>query len=118
MAKELTPIGGPHFSSVRRARAAIRERAFELLSDYITVLKQAASAGDYETAVKGYQHLLEHMPDEDGEKMIDISIDKPKQVDKGSGPSIQIGFQLGGLPTQPQLQESTFIDVEPIKKLE
>lgn len=105
-------VGGNYFSSVRKAREALRERAFELLDGYIAVIKQAAAAGDYETAAKGYQHLLEHMPPEDGMRMIELSVDKPVQVERKPGPSINIGFAIGGIPqTQhPRLQPAT-IDI-------
>lgn len=107
------PIGGPHFSSVKKARALLRERAEELLNSYINVLKRAADDKDYETAAKGYQHLLEHMPAEDGERLIDISIDKPKQIDaRPQGPAIQIGIALGGV-TKPKELMDTIIDVTP-----
>lgn len=92
------PVGGPYFPSVRKAKAALRERAFELLDGYIAIIKQAAAQGDFETAAKGYQYLLEHMPEEEGERMLDISIDRPKQAEQKSGHTIQIGFQLGGIP--------------------
>lgn len=96
-------VGGSSFSSVRKAKEALRARANEILDNYLAVIKQAAAAGDYETAVKGFQHLLDHMPDEDGERILDVSADK-KQIEstKGnSGPTIQIGLQIGGLKSLP-----------------
>ena len=114
MPKKPIPIGGPHFSSVRKAREALRERAFELLDGYIAVIKQAAAAGDYETAAKGYQHLLEHMPDEDGTRMIDMGIDKPKQIEAYSGPAVQIGIQLGGIAPK-ALPPPITVDVIPVE---
>jgi hypothetical protein len=105
-------IGGPHFSSVRKAKEALKARANELLDGYLAVIKQAAAAGDYETAVKGYQHLLEHMPDEDGERVLDISIDKPRPGDGPKGPTIQIGVAIGGL-NRPTLKPAvTITEVE------
>ena len=108
-------IGGRAFSSVRKAREALKERAFELLDGYIAVIKQAAASGDYETATKGYQYLLEHMPEEDGQRMIEISVDKPVQVEAPKGPTIQIGFQLGGV-NEPKQIEAPAIEVVPIKE--
>lgn len=101
--KAIAAIGGPAFSSVRKAREALKERAHELLEAYISTIKMAAAAGDYETAVKGYQHLLEHMPDEDGIKLIESSVDKPKPgADGPKGPTIQIGVQIGGRKSLPE----------------
>lgn len=93
-------VGGNSFSSVRKAKEALRQRAHEILDGYLLVIKQAAAAGDFETAVKGYQHLLDHMPDEDGERILDVSMDK-KQADSGKayqGPLIQIGVAIAPLP--------------------
>ena len=104
-------IGDNYFSSVRKAREALRERAMELLDGYISVIKQAAAAGDYETAAKGYQHLLEHMPSEEGTRMIDVGIDKSQPTEQRIGPTIQIGIQLGG--TAPKALPEAIIDVTP-----
>lgn len=107
-------VGGPAFSSVRKAREALRERAHELLNEYINICKQAAAAGDYETAQKGFQYLLAHIPNEEGDRLIDIDVDKPKEVDKSkSAPSIQIGVAIGGL--QKQLPAETTVEVIEVK---
>jgi hypothetical protein len=107
------PVGGPAFSSVRKARAALKEQAEEILREFRALLKQAAAAGDYETAAKGYIHLLEHMPAEEGEALLDGSIDKKQIESKTSGPAIQIGVQIGGLAPQRTLPEPIIIDVQP-----
>jgi hypothetical protein len=100
----MTPIGGNSFSSVRKARAILKEKAAEILSEFRQVLKQAAASGDYETAVKGYIHLLDHIPEEDGERLFDVGVDKKAiEAGKQSGPTIQIGLQIGGM--KPALPE-------------
>ena len=108
-----TPVGGPHFSSVRKAREALRARAEELLEGYINTIKMAVAAGDYETATKAYQYLLEHMPDEDGTRLIDQSIDKPKVEAGSKGPSHYIGIAIGGIPQKHLPPAVDAIDVEP-----
>lgn len=116
------PIGGPAFSTVRKAREAIKARAHELLDLQIAIIKAALAEGDYETAAKANQFLMEHIPAEDGERMLETSVDKvnkDEQVYKG--PMVNIGFQLGGIPaTQPLIEQTTLpepaIDVVPVKK--
>lgn len=110
-------VGGPHFSAVKKAREALKAKANDILDGYLVAIKLAVSAGDYESALKGYQHLLDHMPEEDGERLIDISVDKPKQVDQKQGTNIQIGFALGGIPTAKELPapvEVTDVKPEPV----
>ena len=87
------------FSKVKIAREALRARAEELLDEHFNTIREARIAGDFETAVKAQQWLLEHMPNEEGEKLLDTSIDKqvadhgPKQL----GPTIQFGISIGGV---------------------
>jgi hypothetical protein len=107
------PIGGPHFSSVKKAREALKERANELLDIQIAIIKGAMSKGDYETAAKANQFLMEHIPDEDGTRMIDQSVDKPKQLEAKLGPSINIGFAIGGI-NQPKELPPAVIEAEPV----
>lgn len=114
--KVLIPIGGPAFSSVRKARAALMARANEIVDKFMLAVDMAIAAEDYETATRSMQWLLEHMPEEDGQRLIEISVDKPKASDnKPAGPLIQIGFKLGGTDSIKQLPaaESLVIDVEP-----
>lgn len=108
-------VGGPAFSSVRKAREALRERAHELLNEYINICKQAAAAGDYETAQKGFQYLLSHIPNEEGERLIDIDVDKKVIADaKPTGPTIQIGLSIGGI-NKPALPAAAVEIVEVIE---
>lgn len=109
-------LAGPkrHFPKVREAREALAERAKEILEQYLKVVTAASAAGDYEVATKSLQWLMEHMPSEEGDAMIDVSIDKVKQVEGGGGPSINIGFALGGIPaSQHGLALPAVIEVTP-----
>lgn len=110
------PEGGNHFSSVKKARAALREKALETYNTLLAIINGAAAKGDFETAAKYTWLLLEHTPKEDGEAVIDESASKPKHIDNGHrGPVVQIiGLKLSGIDP-PQLPEpSVTIDVQPI----
>ena len=103
-----------YFPKVREAREVLRERAIEILETYIAVIGEARKAGDHETATKSLQWLIEHMPEEDGERMIEGSVDKPKQIEGNVGPQINIGFALGGLNQPKELPPAVeVIDVTP-----
>lgn len=90
------------FSKVKVARELLREKSEEILREYLDIVQQAKVAGDYETAAKSMQWLIEHMPaDEDGGRMVDQSIDKRQEVNqKPTGPAIQIGIAVGGVGKQ------------------
>lgn len=98
-AKLSTALKKSTFTKIQAARQLLRERAEEILNDYLAVVNEARAEHQPEVAIKALQWLIEHMPaDEDGGKPIDTSIDKniqPVQVD--SRPAIQIGIQLGGV---------------------
>lgn len=87
------------FSNVQAARDALRERADSLITEYLDIAKQAKAAGDYESAYKALQWLIEHAPgDADGSRVVDVSVDKkPQREEQQVGPRIQIGIQLGGV---------------------
>lgn len=99
--KELRQV----FSKVSAAREVLRNRAEELINEYIDIAKQAKAAGDYESAYKALQWLIEHAPrDEAGTSIVDRSPDKeaaPQKTIGDGGPKIQIGIALGGV-TQAQ----------------
>lgn len=103
------------FSKVYQAREALRDKADKILEEYLDVAVQAKEAGDYETAMKTLQWLLEHMPaDEGGKALVDTSIDKQKQIDKSgpTGPAIQIGIAIGGVgKAQKALPSVEVVDV-------
>ena len=97
--------------SVRKAREALKERAHEILDKFLQTIDMAASAEEYEAALKSYQWLMEHIPEDEGERVVDISVDKPKQ---GTNlPTINIGFRLGGIDEDKQLPDGNTIDVTP-----
>lgn len=87
------------FSRVRIARELLRDRAEDLLEQYLIVIKDAQEKGEHEAALKAIQWLMEHMPaEEDGTKLLDTSIDKNIQpIVQDTRPAIQIGIQLGGV---------------------
>jgi hypothetical protein len=89
-----------YFKKVKVARELLREKAEELLEEYLLTVKQAQSSGQPEVALKALQWLIEHMPDDDGERMIDASIDKKVEAPKiDTRPTVQIGINLGGVGT-------------------
>ena len=99
---KLTRTERNHFSQVKKAREALQARAFELFKLYLNNIKQAKKAGDFELVARSIQYLLEHTPaDADGLTILEASIDKPKQVEGHTGPTINFGFAIGGL-TQPK----------------
>jgi hypothetical protein len=93
------------FTKVKIARELLREKAEEILAQYFEVIESAKQAGDHETAGKMLMWLIEHMPaDEEGSRLVDISVDKKQEItQKVDRPAIQIGIQVGGVPTQKQL---------------
>ena len=112
-------VGGPAFSSVRRARELLREKSIEIYEKYEKLAAMAASNGDFETAEKIYRYLLDHTTDEDGTSLLSPGVDvKAKQLTESApkGPSITIGVAIGGLG-QKSLPEAApvieVIDVSP-----
>lgn len=103
------------FPKVREAREALKAKALELHELYMTIIQKAILDHDFETAMKATQWLMEHMPSDDGAQMLDISVDKPKQVEQRTGPSVNIGFALGGIPKS---LPTVTIDVEPVAVLD
>jgi hypothetical protein len=91
-------------------------RAEEILNKYQKLIDQAAAAGDYETALRHMQHLIDHMPTDEGTRLVDMSIDKAAQIESGpKGPVINIvGIKLGGVEGNKQLPSAVeVIDVKP-----
>lgn len=89
-----------HFGKAAAIREMIRDHAQKIVEEYLDVAAKAKDAGDYETAQKALQWLMEHMPaDEDGKTIVDVSVDKQKQIaaPQQTGPAIQIGIQVGGI---------------------
>jgi hypothetical protein len=102
------------FSKVKEARELLKQEAETILRSYMQTIQMAVAAGQYEAALKAQQWLIEHFPEDEGVKMIDISVDRPKQVEGQSGPAIQIGIALGGM-VQPKRLEVPTIEAEVIQ---
>ena len=88
------------FSKVKIARQLLKEKSEEILKQYLLVVDEARASGDYETAAKSLQWLIEHMPsDEDGDRMVEVSVDKKQEAKQTGpvGPAIQIGIAVGGI---------------------
>lgn len=91
------------FTKVAAAREQLRAMAEDIVDLYIQNAKLAMSRGDHESAQKALQWLLEHLPaDVNGVRVADGSIDKQIAGSQGpSGPTIQIGINVGGVPVKP-----------------
>jgi len=102
-----------YFPKAKIAREELREKATELINLLIENAVEAKAAGEFETAAKSLQWLLEHMPsDDDGTKVIDTSVDKQAKTDSlPKGPNIQIGVAIGGIPQKAELPPATDVEV-------
>lgn len=102
-----TPISAKErnqlFTKVKAARELLRQQAEDIVNLYMENAKVAMARGDHETAQKALQWLLEHMPAEvDGSRVVDMGIDKQVIQQQGpTGPMIQIGINVGGIPVKP-----------------
>lgn len=112
----MTKISTTPFSKVRAARELLRQRAEEVVAQYLDLVALAKEAGETEVALKALQWLIEHTPaDEDGLRVIDQSADKQQLPPvKDTRPAVQIGINLGGV-TKKELPGEV-IDVKPVKK--
>lgn len=103
-----------YFPAVKEARAALAAKALEHYELQLKLIMEAVNKGDIESAIKANQWLMEHMPAEDGVRLIDPSAAKPKEVESGpKGPSIQIGIQLGGVNAPKSLPPMKVIEIDP-----
>ncbi len=87
-----------YFPKVKAAREKLAARAQELIDLQFKIIKDAMKAEKFEVAASANQWMIEHLPSEDGVTILDQGIDKPKVVEAKTGPSINIGFALGGMP--------------------
>jgi hypothetical protein len=102
-----------HFSSVKKARESLKEKAAEVLQKYLQAIDMAAASGKYEEALKAYQWLLDHVPAEDGTRIFDSSSDKQLIIDNGpKGPVINIGFAVGSIAEPKVIEASKVIDID------
>lgn len=109
------------FPRVREAREALRAKAMEIYETQMRIVAEALAAQEYEVAAKANQFLMAHLPpDSDGTRLIDADIDAPGRPGRDAmGPSIQIGFQLGGMTAPPKalptVIELPTIEIDPEK---
>ena len=108
----LTHLRPPVRASVRKAREALKERAMEILDEFQQTIRDARVAGKYEEALSAYKWLIDHIPADEGKRIIEGSSDKVKETETGNkGPVINIGLRIGGIDSPKQLPE--IIDVSP-----
>lgn len=106
LSKEIEKIpAGRLFSKVRAAREVLRERAEELINEYLDIAAKAKDSGDYQTAAKAMQWLLEHMPaDDEGIRVVETGVDKQQQqVVQQAPPQVKVGIVVGGIGGKNQL---------------
>ena len=101
-----------HFPAVRKAREALKSQALEILNEYRTAIKMAVASGKYDEALRAYQWLLDHVPNEKGERIFDSGSDKQQIQEGPKGPVIQIGISMPS--TNPPLLESAVVDAKPV----
>lgn len=104
--------------TVQKARQALTDRAHEILDRYLKIAEKADAVGNLELAADMYQWLMDHTPAEDGQHMLDPSVDK-KQLEtsnKPTGPSVYIGLAIGGVNVPQLALSESIIDVEPVNK--
>lgn len=102
-----------YFPRVREARELLRERAQEIMESYLAICAEARQAGHQEVALNALQWLIEHMPAEEGVRVIDPSAAVQPKLEGPQGPQIAIGINLGTGPKA--LPEAQVIDVKPLK---
>lgn len=101
-------------SRVQEAREALRDRAMDILDAMLAVTVEARANKDYEVAAETLKWLYEHLPsDAEGNRVIDSSAAKVKEIEAPKGPQIAIGIQLGGMsprylpPSETQVIDAT-----------
>ncbi|MGE3341474.1 MAG: hypothetical protein AB7J46_06295 [Candidatus Altimarinota bacterium] len=113
--QDLSTLRPPTKSNVRKAKEALKERAFLILEEFQQTIKEARAAGKYEEALSAYKWLIDHIPAEDGERMVEGSSDKIQVVDTGNkGPVINIGLKIGAISENAK-QLPEVIDITPKK---
>lgn len=104
-------------SRVQEAREALRDRAMDILEAMLAVTVEARANKDYEVAAETLKWLYEHLPsDAEGNRVIDSSAAKVKEIEGPKGPSIAIGIQLGGMNQEKLIAQAKVIDITPINE--
>jgi len=100
------------FPRVKEAREALREKALEILESYLETVKSAKAKGDDKLVLESLQWLMARIPEVDGQRMLDASVDAKNQLPQGpTGPTINIGLAVGGI-------EPTTIEVSKVEPKE
>lgn len=110
------------YTRLMEARNELQSKAKDLVDAYMKTVDAAIKKGEYEVALKAIQWALEHMPEEDGVRVLENSVDKIKTESQGSGgPSVTISVPLGGYigvgaqaPAQIEAPIVEVIDVEKV----
>lgn len=100
------------FPRVKEARDALRTKALDILAKYELIIDAAIAKGDLETAGNLTKWLIEHMPAEEGVRMIDSSASKPIES-APTAPPIQIGVLISGNENRKFLPTAQIIDITP-----
>lgn len=103
----------PYFPKVKEAREALKAKALEIYEMQVRIIDMALAAQEFEVAAKANQFLLEHMPTEDGIRLLEGSVDKTASDSGPKGPTIQIGIALGSQKVHELPPATTVIDVTP-----
>lgn len=114
---EDTPGIRKNAAAVRKARERLMEEADQILKDFQSMIGMAAAQGEYEAALKAQQWLLEHIPAEEGQRVLDASIDKQQVSDGPRGPLIQIGIMQGGVSKPKELPPAVTIETLDVEVL-
>jgi hypothetical protein len=88
-------VAKDYFPKVKEARELLKEKAREILEMQQTIIEKALAAEKFDVAAAANQFLIEHMPDEEGVRMISATVNKQLETKGPTGPTIQIGFNLG-----------------------
>lgn len=102
-----------YFRKVKQAREALKEKALDILNEYLQVVADARAEGNHQLAADSLQWLMEHMPDDDGDTLLNPSVSRkqlPAAEATGTGPKIQIGIALGGVTPPKALPQVTVVE--------
>ena len=85
--------------SVRRAREILQKEAMDIVNQHLDAIKLAIIDKDYQSALEAQRWLIEHIADDEGLRLVEISVDKKvEEKEQKIGPQVNIGIQLGGVP--------------------
>jgi hypothetical protein len=82
--------------AIREAREELQQRAGKYIAIHLEAAEQALASGDYDTARKAAEYILDRLSARDESGRIERIIDK--EDDQRQLPEIKIGIALGGLP--------------------